>query len=188
MIKKYTEFLNESQNHPIQWERRRIPVKYDLDSKEFLEEFRELFHGKENYDYDRYYSQFREGETFNDNTTVPSIIFNVTEGGSLNYLPWKENKLDNRSTMGYILYLVDGDYFGYEEQAIQHQKTMESYIVDVPEEVQKFCNTRGYEVYYTYIILKESYGNRPKLLVTFVKDPELVKKHRGSITGRKFNL
>ncbi len=179
MIKKYTEFLNESQNHPLQG--RRIPVKYDLDSEEFLEEFQELFQEKH-----ASYGNLVVRSSFKDNTNVPTIIFDPTGGKALRLED--ENRLDNRSTMGYILYLVDSDYFGYEEEAIQHQKTMESYIVDVPEEVQKFCNTRGYKVYYTYIILKESYGNSRKLLVTFVKDPELVKKHRGTIAGRKFNL
>jgi hypothetical protein len=177
MIKKYTEFLNESQNHPLQG---RIPVKYDPDSEEFLKEFQELFQEKH-----ARYGSLNVLNTFNDNTTVPTIIFNPTPGKALCLKD--ENRLDNRSTMGYILYLIDGDYFGYEEEAMQHQKTMKSYIVDVPEEVQKFCNIRGYKVCYTYIILK-AYGNLTELLVTFVKDPELVKKHRGSIAGRKFNL
>ena len=189
MIKKYIEFLNESQKHPIQG--RNIDTKdlnkYDPDSEEFLKAFHK-FHGnveKEIHNQAGYYRQYQS------NTNIPTIVFHNNAGSpEINY-QWKENKnkLDNRSTQGYIMYMVDDGYFEDEESAAQHGKTMESYSVDVSEEVQKFCNRWGYEVYYTYVILKHSFNPLDsRLLVTFVKDPDLVKKHRGSIAGRKYDL
>lgn len=209
MFKNYNDFLNESESlrHSLD-ERKDLRIgylKYDKDCKPFLNDFREEFL----YDSGYFLKFFFNGKIqsisinmrllsgYNLDTNCPSLEFE-----DIKSVPkeWLSNKIDSYSAYSFLLSKIDPDFLGEEPEAAFHKNTLKAYQPEPSKEIQQFCNRHGYTITYTLFSLKNDkspsavarnggYKNVGyTLIVTFVKDPEMIHKYRGSIRGKKFGL
>jgi hypothetical protein len=174
----------------------------DKDCKSFLTVFRELAESLGGYSgliFKDYPSMNTMSllSSYNLDTNSPSLEFE-----DIRSVPkeWLSNKIDNTSAFNFLLGKIDPDFLGDESEATFHRNTMNAYQPVPSEEIQKFCNRYGYTITYTLFSLKNDkspsavarnggYKNVGyTLIVTFVKDLEMMHKHRGTIQGKKFGL
>ena len=199
MFKNYNDFLNESESlrHSLD-ERKDLRIgylKYDKDCKPFLNDFREEFSTGRGYFLESINMHLLSG--YNLDTNCPSLEFE-----DIKSVPkeWLSNKIDSYSAYSFLLSKIDPDFLGEEPEAAFHKNTLKAYQPEPSKEIQQFCNKHGYTITYTLFSLKNDkspsavarnggYKNIGyTLIVTFVKDPEMIHKYRGSIRGRKFGL
>lgn len=186
----YSSFMNEDtrSEHVLS---HRHDLQYDSDSKNFIEAFIDKF-GKKN---ESFPSHMAHEDTYNKETDCPTIEF-----GQFNNVPdeWRTNEVSKESTCSYIFSLIGKHYFKswYPDQNINKfediKDTMITFQPNPSQDVTKFCNSWGYIPYYTFI---EFYTHNTQeafmvesLLITFIKDQDMVYKHRGGIHGKNFGL